>query len=63
MIETTAMGAAFLAGKAVGVWKNPRELANARRVERVFSPALAPAEREKLYRDWKSAVARVRTRP
>jgi len=62
MIETTAMGAAFLAGMAVGVWKDARELEKARRVEKVFSPARSLAEREKLYQGWKAAVARVRTK-
>ena len=62
MIETTAMGAAFLAGMAVGVWKDARELEKARRVGKVFSPARSLAEREKLYQGWKAAVARVRTR-
>ena len=60
-LETTATGAAFLAGLAVGFWENPESLAAARRTERVFEPHMPESERERLYTGWREAVARVRS--
>ena len=54
--ETTALGAAYLAGLAVGYWKDRDEIARQWRAERNFAPALAAYEREALYADWKRAV-------
>lgn len=58
--ETTARGAAFLAGLAVGFWRDEKELAKLWKVDRVFRPTAKPAvvrvERER----WKRAVARTR---
>lgn len=59
--ETTALGAAYLAGLAVGFWKNEREIAAQWQVEKRFEPKLKRSERERLYADWKEAVARVRS--
>ena len=56
MVETTAFGAASLAGLAVGVWKDLDELRALRRSEQVFSPVRAQYECEELYRGWKRAV-------
>ena len=56
MVETTAFGAASLAGLAAGVWKDLDELRALRRSERVFSPERAQYECEELYRGWKRAV-------
>lgn len=56
-VETTAMGAAFLAGLAAGVWSDPEEVAHARQRERRFEPRMSEARREELYRGWKRAVA------
>ena len=53
--ETTALGAAFLAGLATGVWSSPAELAAAWRLDRRFTPG--PGD-EAGYRRWRSAVAR-----
>lgn len=61
-IETTAFGAALLAGLAVGFWQSPEEALGIRRVERVFEPSLAAAEREALLASWHEAVDRVRSR-
>jgi len=58
--ETTALGAAYLAGLAVGVWKSTDEIAQHWRMERRFTPELTAAEREALYRGWKRAVERAR---
>ena len=56
--ETTAMGAAFLAGLAVGFWKSKDEIAAKWAVDRHFSPNMDAAVREKLYKGWKRAVER-----
>ena len=56
--ETTAMGAAFLAGLAVGFWKSKDEIAAKWAVDRNFKPAMDAAVREKLYKGWKRAVER-----
>ena len=61
-IETTALGAAFLAGLAVGYWTNQAELkANAAGLT-TFSPALVPEARAQVMDRWHQAVARVRGR-
>jgi glycerol kinase len=59
-LETTALGAAYLAGLATGFWRDPAEIAANWREERRFEPALAPAEREARYAGWKRAVERAR---
>jgi glycerol kinase len=56
--ETTALGAAYLAGLAVGFWKDQDDVRRNWALDRQFKPALAPQEREKLYARWKKAVAR-----
>jgi glycerol kinase len=58
--ETTALGAAYLAGLAVGFWKSADEIAGQRQVERVFRPALAPARAEEMRALWKRAVERAK---
>lgn len=55
--ETTAMGAAYLAGLAVGFWKDKDEVILHNHVEKTFVPAMAEDTREKKYRGWKQAVA------
>jgi glycerol kinase len=62
VVETTAMGAAFLAGLAVGFWRSASELVQARRIDKRFRPRMAPETRDALYRGWQEAVARVRSR-
>lgn len=54
--ETTALGAAFLAGLAVGFWKDIEEIRAIRKVDRVFKPAMDREQREKLYKGWQQAV-------
>ncbi|MGH7819364.1 MAG: glycerol kinase GlpK [Candidatus Binatia bacterium] len=61
VVETTATGAAFLAGLGVGLWKSSAELEAVRKVDRVFRPRMKEPDRERLYDGWKRAVARVRT--
>jgi len=61
VIETTALGAALLAGLGVGLWKSERDLERVRRADRVFRPHMAPEHREALYQGWRRAVAAVRS--
>jgi glycerol kinase len=61
VVESTACGAAFLAGLGVGLWGSARELEGVRRRERLFEPAMDASRREELYAGWKAAVARVRS--
>lgn len=56
--ETTALGAAFLAGLAVGVWDNLDELKRLRRIDRVFKPTMPVSAREQLRTGWRRAVRR-----
>jgi len=56
--ETTALGAAYLAGLAVGVWKSKDELATKWQLNKRFTPDMPTAEREQLYKGWKKAVNR-----
>lgn len=60
LTESTAMGAAFLAGLAVGFWKDKAEIAAKCTVDRIFRPAMEAEVREKKYRGWKRAVERSR---
>jgi glycerol kinase len=56
--ETTALGAAYAAGLAVGVWRTVDDLRVQWEKEKEWTPQMDPAVREKLYRDWKRAVTR-----
>jgi glycerol kinase len=58
--ETTAFGAAALAGMAVGFWSGPDDIARLRRVERRFEPSASEPERASARRQWLRAVSRVR---
>lgn len=60
VIETTATGAAFLAGLGAGFWKTPSEVSGVRRRERLFEPRMAAAERDRLYAGWQRAVRQAR---
>jgi len=61
VIETTALGAAFLAGLAVGFWKDRDEIAANRKIERAFEPVMGESQREALYGGWQKAVDRSRS--
>ena len=54
--ETTALGAAYLAGLAVGFWASPADIAKQWAVDRRFEPAMPEAQREALYAGWQQAV-------
>jgi glycerol kinase len=56
--ETTALGAAYAAGLAVGYYKGTDELQANWQASRTWKPSLGADEREKLFRDWKKAVTR-----
>lgn len=56
--ETTALGAAYLAGLAIGFWKNKQELKKLWQVEERFKPKMKEKERDVLYSSWKRAVER-----
>lgn len=60
--ETTALGAAYLAGLAVGYWKSTEEIGSFWKAERVFEPRIGDAERDRLYAGWQDAVARAKGR-
>ena len=59
-VETTAMGAAYLAGLAVGYWKSKEDVLENWQVARVFTPQMQEAQKSKLLAGWKKAVACVR---
>jgi glycerol kinase len=54
--ETTALGAAYLAGLAVGYWENQEEISTQWLLNRTFKPQMEEANREHLYNGWKKAV-------
>ena len=58
--ETTALGAAYLAGLAVGYWKNQAEIATLWRRDKIFRPRAPKAAMQKLQSAWQRAVARTR---
>jgi glycerol kinase len=59
-VESTARGAAFLAGLATGVWRDRGELGEAYAVERLFEPDMDPEVRSRMYAGWLKAVDRAR---
>jgi len=58
--ETTALGAAYLAGLATGFWSSREEISTNHRVERRYLPAMAADQRERLYDGWRRAVEKAR---
>jgi len=60
MTETTALGAAYLAGLAAGVWKTPEDIAGQWRVERRFEPAMRRSRVQALREGWARAVERAK---
>jgi len=60
VIETTALGAAGLAGLGVGLWPSLDELARRSRIERTFTPAMKKSARDERYGNWRRAVERAR---
>ncbi len=60
VIETTAAGSAYLAGLAVGYWKNIDDLRKNIAIDHTFEAEMAEEKREKLYKGWQRAVERSR---
>lgn len=58
VIETTALGAAYLAGLAVGFWSDKEEITKRWSINRVFDPNMKEDKKEELYKGWKKAVTR-----
>jgi len=58
VIETTALGAAYLAGLAVGYWKDKDDIAAKWQIDRTFEPEMDSETRDNLYKGWKKAVER-----
>jgi glycerol kinase len=57
IIDTTALGAAYLAGLGMGFWKDRNELKKLWRVDKTFSPGMKPALSAKLYNGWEKSVS------
>ena len=57
-VETTAMGAAYLAGLAVGYWKDTDDIRRNWSIDRTFTPEITPEDRSKRIAGWKKAVSR-----
>jgi len=60
MLETTALGAAYLAGLGIGFWKSGQEIEALREVGRQFTPCMEATERQALRRGWARALERAR---
>jgi glycerol kinase len=58
--ETTALGVAYLAGLAVGLWRDTNELARLWRAAETYEPRMSADQRETFYAGWKRAVERAR---
>ena len=58
--ETTALGAAYLAGLATGVWNSLEDIRSQWTLDRLYQPEMDAAERSRLYAGWKKAVGRAR---
>ncbi len=56
--EATSLGAAYMAGLAVGYWNSPAECFAGQDIDKTFSPEMAAADRERLYAEWTKAVQR-----
>ena len=60
VLETTGLGAAFLAGLGTGVWSSTDELASTWRLDRRFEPGDADQARDSAYRRWRTGVERAK---
>ena len=58
LLETTSLGAGYLAGLATGYWKNTTEIAGHLKIDRIFKPQMEARLRQKLYGNWIEAVKR-----
>ena len=56
--EATSLGAAYMAGLAVGYWDSPESCFKAQEIDRVFKPSMAAHDRNRLYAEWTKAIKR-----
>ncbi|MGD2000781.1 MAG: FGGY-family carbohydrate kinase, partial [Desulfobacterales bacterium] len=56
--EATSLGAAYMAGLAIGYWDSPADCFAGQQIDRVFKPQMPAAERERLYAEWTKAIKR-----
>ena len=63
IIETTSLGAAYLAGLATGIWKDAQEIKRCWRQDKVFHSRMSRAQAASLYRGWLQAVQRTLSKP
>lgn len=63
VIEITSLGAAYLAGLAVGFWQDARDIKARWKIDRVFKPKLSRAAAQRLYGGWLAAVGRTLSQP
>jgi glycerol kinase len=61
IVETTALGAAYLAGLAVGFWRDRDQITNIWSIDRTFESQMSIERRDELYTGWKDAVKRSRS--
>ena len=61
-IESTGMGAAFLAGLATEYWTSSGEIEKLRQADKIFDPKIGDVGRDRLYQGWLEAVERVKSR-
>ncbi|MFO7791523.1 MAG: glycerol kinase GlpK [Candidatus Saliniplasma sp.] len=57
-LETTSLGAAFMAGLQAGIWKDKNELRRLWKVDEIYEPEMSEERRDRIYRGWKEAVKR-----
>ncbi|MEI6863184.1 MAG: FGGY-family carbohydrate kinase, partial [Candidatus Omnitrophota bacterium] len=62
VIETTSLGAAYLAGLAIGYWKDAKEIKKCWAIDEIFNPGMEKKMRTKLYAGWRDAVKRTLTK-
>jgi len=60
VVETTALGAGYLAGMGVGLWKDSSVVKKLRKISAIYRPKMKTRKRDELYKGWLSAVNRVR---
>ena len=60
-IESTGMGAAFLAGIATGFWEPGEMIRNLRGSDKIFTPNISQEDRDRMYLGWIEAVGRVKS--
>jgi glycerol kinase len=61
-LESTAMGAAFLAGLGIGFWDSADDIAALRQSEKIFRPHMSDEDRKRMVQGWCEAVERVKSR-